>query len=108
MAKTYNLEIDAGATYTVTFVYKNDDGVPFDLTDYTVQCKFKNLMDNFVLTPTMTKNALDGEVVLSLTATQTGTLVNSPYLYQIELHGPDAEVIRLVQGQVSVSPEVVK
>jgi hypothetical protein len=51
---------------------------------------------------------LDGEVVLSLTATQTGTLVNSPYLYQIELHGPDAEVIRLVQGQVSVSPEVVK
>jgi hypothetical protein len=108
MAQTYNLNIDAGATYSVTFIYKNSEHIPFDLTDYTVQCKIKNLSDDFVLTPTMSKNDLLGEVILSLTATQTGTLVNSPYLYQIELHKLDGEVIRLVQGSVSVSPEVVK
>lgn len=106
MAKIYNLNIDAGATYTISFVYKNSESVPFDLTDYSVQCQFRTKDDTVKVSPTMTKEDLDGVVTLSLTAVQTSTLTDGPYDYAIELHGDD--VIRMIQGTVAVSPEVVR
>lgn len=108
MAKTYDLKIDAGTTYQVSFRYLQDDGVtPFDLTDYSVQCQFRDSEGNLVVEPDMQKFALTGEVLLKLTAAQTALLVDSPLQYGVELHSVD-DVIRLVQGQVWVSPEVVK
>lgn len=108
MAKKYNLQIDAGTTYSVGFIYKSDTGVLFDLTGYTVTCQIRSISPNaLILTPTMTKVDAEGLITLSLTATQTGTLTTIPYMYAIEI-AKDAEVIRVVQGEVIVSEEIVK
>ena len=108
MAKKYNLQIDAGTTYSVSFIYKSDTGVPFDLTGYSVVCQIRSVSPNaLILSPTMTKVDADGLITLSLTATQTGTLSTIPYIYAIEIT-KDAEVIRVVQGDVVVSEEIVK
>lgn len=108
MAKKYNLQIDAGTTYAISFIYKSDTGVPFDLTDYSVACQIRSVSPNaLILTPTMTKVDAEGLITLSLTATQTGTLTPIPYMYAIEI-SKDSEVIRVVQGDVIVSEEIVK
>lgn len=108
MAKKYNLQIDAGTTYSVSFIYKSDTGVPFDLTGYSVACQIRSVSPNaLILTPTMTKVDAEGLITLSLTATQTGTLTPIPYMYAIEI-SKDSEVIRVVQGDVVVSEEIVK
>jgi hypothetical protein len=108
MAKKYNLQIDAGTTYSIGFIYKNDTGVPFNLTGYTVACQIRSVSPNaLVLSPTMTKVDSEGLITLSLTAIQTGTLTPIPYVYAIEISS-GAEVIRVVQGDVIVSEEIVK
>lgn len=108
MAKTYDLKIDAGATYTVSFRYLENDGItPFDLTDYSVQCQFRDDTGNLVLTPDVQKVALEGLVILKVTAAESSAFSSSPLFYGVELHSVD-DVIRLVQGQVWVSPEVVR
>jgi hypothetical protein len=55
----------------------------------------------------MTKVSAEGLITLSLTAVQTGTLTPIPYVYAIEISS-GAEVIRVVQGDVIVSEEIVK
>jgi hypothetical protein len=108
MAKKYNLQIDAGTTYSIGFIYKSDTGVPFNLTGYTVACQIRSVSPNaLVLSPTMTKVDAEGLITLSLTAVQTGTLTPIPYMYAIEISS-GAEVIRVVQGEVIVSEEIVK
>jgi hypothetical protein len=107
MAKKYNLQIDAGTTYSIGFVYKDNNGNPFDLTDYTIQCQIRSVSPNaLAVSPTMTKVDAEGLITLSLTAAQTGALSTIPYMYAVELHGDD--VIRVVQGDVIVSEEIVK
>jgi hypothetical protein len=107
MAKKYNLQIDAGTTYSIGFVYKDNNGNPFDLTDYTIQCQIRSVSPNVLaVSPTMTKVDAEGLITLSLTAAQTGALSTIPYMYAVELHGDD--VIRVVQGDVVVSEEIVK
>jgi hypothetical protein len=108
MAKKYNLQIDAGTTYSIGFIYKSDTGVPFDLTNYSIQCQIRSVSPNaLILSPTMTKVSAEGLITLSLTAVQTGTLTPIPYMYAIEISS-GAEVIRVVQGDVIVSEEIVK
>jgi hypothetical protein len=107
MAKIFDLNVEAGATYTISFRYKDNNGTPFDLSDYTVQAQVRNSdTDELVFTPAITTEDVDGLVVMMFTDEQTSSFENNPYVYGIELHGDD--VIRLVQGKVFVSPEVVK
>ena len=107
MAKIFDLNVEAGATYTISFRYKDNNGTPFDLSDYTVQAQVRNSdTDELVFTPAITTEDVDGLVVMMFTDEQTSSFENNPYVYGVELHGDD--VIRLVQGKVFVSPEVVK
>ena len=107
MAKTYDLLVEAGATYSISFIYKNKQGVPFDLTGYEVMSQVRNIStDELMFSPSIETDDANGVVILSMSASQTALLVNNPYVYGVELHGDD--VIRLVQGKVFVSPEVVK
>jgi hypothetical protein len=110
MSFVYTMNIDAGATFTRQFEYLNDDGTPFDLSDYTAlfQARFKPDTD-LVLESEPTIDLETGTVSLTLTAEQTATLIRPEYVYAIELiHTTNEPVIRLVGGTILVSPEVVR
>lgn len=110
MADTYNLSIDAGATYTVEYEYTNEDGSIFDLTGYTAKMQVRDMPSSptYVLEVTPTLTIATGIIGVTLTATQTATLTNSKYVYAIELYGSGGYVIRPIEGTISVSPEVVR
>lgn len=112
MAVNVPLRIEAGATLpAITFYVTNSDGTVYDLTGYTAKAQFRQYPKSssalaLELTPTV--SALNGTVTLSATATQTATLTLPAYVYAIELtRASDGNVIRLADGQVTVSPETV-
>jgi hypothetical protein len=59
------------------------------------------------VTFTVTIDALNGEVTLSLTATQTAALTAGRYVYDVELT-IGSTVSRVIEGIVTVTPEVTK
>lgn len=107
MATNEPLSIDAGATYSVEFEFETAAGVPIDISTYVAafQIRKSPISDVAVITttPTITVN----KVLVSLTAIQTATLTEGPYVYGIEL-SKAAEVIRFVEGVITVTPEIVR
>jgi hypothetical protein len=109
MATTYNLSIDAGATFSVEFEYTNDDGSVFNLTGYTALLQVRDMPTSptVVLQVVPTLTIQTGIISVTFTATQTAALTNSRYVYAIELTSGNS-VIRLVEGYLIISPEVVR
>jgi hypothetical protein len=110
MAAVYTLHIDAGATFTRQFEYTNDDGSVVDLTGYSALMHVRPSTDgNLTLEHVPAINIATGTISITLTAAETSQLTLPEYVYAIELSAPGGEpVIRLVQGSIKVSPEVVR
>lgn len=112
MAGRYDVTVDAGATFSTVFTYKDANGVPIDLTGYTAQAMLRD--DPYsqaaaALTLTPTIDGPNGTVTLAMTAAETSTLTLDRYVYAIELTASGGEpVIRLVEGTMTMSPEVVR
>tara|TARA_R110000822_G_scaffold86391_5_gene201428 strand:- start:1014 stop:1349 length:336 start_codon:yes stop_codon:yes gene_type:complete len=105
-----NLYVEAGATYSRSLVYTNDNGSVFDLTGYTAELQVRESASSPTakLTVFPTIEVDTGTIAWEFTAVQTASLANELYVYAMELYGPDDLVIRLIQGAVTVSPEVVR
>lgn len=106
MAQSEPLHIDAGATYARQFKYAKDDGTAWS-EDYGCLLKVRDLDGNLALTVAPGFNRTTGDISLTLSAAQTGSLTQARYRWALELAG-DTETIRLIQGRVTVSPEVVR
>ena len=109
-AARYDLDLEAGASYAVTFEYKTAAGVAIDLTGYTAQAMIRQtatdegtpLVD---VAPAITPAT--GTVLLTLTPEQTRAALKGT-AWALELtHAGGAPVIRLAGGRVKTSPEVV-
>lgn len=111
MASISNLAIDQGTTYTATISVVNDSGTARNLTGYTGRAQLKRSYytnSNTAFTVTI-DNPTDGEIDLSLTATQTSALKAGRYVYDVELVETATNIVeRVVEGIVVVYPEVTK
>lgn len=106
MAGIQNLVIDQGTTFDITINVTLDDGSEKDLTDYTVSSQIrKSYYTNTYTAFTTSKQNLSGEITLSLTPTQTSALKAGRYVYDVEIASVD-ETVRIVEGIVTVTPEV--
>ena len=110
MAFIANLYIEAGATFTREITYTNEDGTLFDLTDYSAELQVRETVNSETATITKmpTISVADATISWTFTAAETATLTSDKYVYALELTKTDGTVIRLVQGDLTVSPEVVR
>jgi hypothetical protein len=110
MAANYGLEIEAGATFSLEFEYKNEDGTLFDFTGWTAKAQIRQTPSSASAVEITTAiNAATSVITISLTATQTSSLTFPLYVWAMELtQTATSKVIRLVEGGVKVSPEVVR
>lgn len=106
MAQNLPLHIDAGATFSRQFKFAKADGTAW-ASDYNTRVVVRDLDGVKALDVVPTFNRTTGDITLSLTATQTATLTQPRYRWALELVGT-AETLRLLQGRVSVSSQVVK
>lgn len=108
MATVQNIVIDQGTTFTLDVSLTNDDGTEKDLSNYTVSAQLrKSYYTNTYTAFTTAKVDATGEITISLTATQTSDLKAGRYVYDIEIEG-NSETLRILEGIVTVTPEVTK
>lgn len=110
MAAVSNLAIDQGTTYSVTITVNDATGSARDLNGFTGRAQMRRSYfssSNVAFTVSI-DNPLDGEVILSLSSAQTANLKYGRYVYDVELVSNSTTVERVVEGIVTVYPEVTK
>ena len=113
-AATTNLIIDQGATWEITFTYKNINGTPINLTGYTAALQLRTSYDAVSSSLSLTSpsggivmGGTAGTIAITASATQTGGLAAGEYVYDLEIT-TGSKVTRLVQGRITVTPQVTR
>ena len=109
MATKANLVIDQGSTYSTDLTLTDENGDPLNLSGYAANSQIRKWYSstNASATFTTTINANSGVITLGLTANQTSNLVAGRYVYDVEIND-GGEVSRIVEGIVTVTPQVTR
>jgi hypothetical protein len=110
MATKANLVIDQGSTYSTTLNLTDENGDPLNLDGFTAKSQIRKwyTSSNSIFFSTSI-NSISGQITLSLTALQTANLVATRYVYDVEITETSTNAVsRIVEGIVTVTPEVTK
>tara|TARA_B100000941_G_scaffold287953_1_gene264023 strand:- start:1038 stop:1367 length:330 start_codon:yes stop_codon:yes gene_type:complete len=109
MAAVTNLKIDQGASFSSDITVTNTDGDAVDLTGFTAEAKLaKSHGTTQTSFTTSITNASGGIITISLNDSQTSALeAPSRYVYDVYItKTADSTVTRVIEGVITVSPEV--
>ena len=117
-AATYDFEIEQGATLNKGLVWKSSTGALVNLSGYTARMQLRpSVSSDTVLLELTTENGgitlggTAGTIDLYVGATATAAINWEGGVFDLEIIHPGAlpdDVTRIVQGTVSVSPEVTR
>jgi len=109
-AATYNLLIDAGATYTKTFTYKDSAGDAIDLTGYTAALQARQqkgdvatILDLTIANGGITMGGAAGTILVTITDTLTSAMTVQRGVYDLLLTDGSGNITRLVEGYTILS-----
>ena len=109
MATKANITIDQGTTFSTVITLADEDNVLIDLTGYTANSQIrKHYSSSNSQAFSISLGGASGTVTMSLTSTQTSNLVAGRYVYDVELKSSSNVVSRIVEGIVTVTPEVTR
>lgn len=110
MASIVYLDIDQGSDFGVELDIQNDDGTPMNLVGFQVYSQFRksyNSVIGYEFTTTVL-NGVQGKIQLSLSGTTSSDIRPGRYLYDIEVYSPGNRKTRIVEGIVTINPEITK
>lgn len=113
MAGTLNLTLAQGSTWSVTLTYKDANGAAINLSGYSaaMQVRVSHAATSTVLSLTsgsgITLGGAAGTITISVTAIATAAIEAGTYVYDLELV-TGATVTRLIEGSLTVTPEVTR
>jgi hypothetical protein len=112
MAIVANLIIDQGSDFTSTITLEDTVGNALDLTNYSVRGQVRRTYTSstsFPFTCSKLTSQGQGKIKIQLSPTQTAAMKSGRYVYDVEIvHSTGTPVIRVVEGQVSVTPRVTR
>ena len=106
-----NIVVRQGATFKVDFECFAVTNNPTNLSGWSVRGQMRKSHANSTKTDlTVTHDNTGGKITATLTAAQTTALTAGSYVYDIELYNADTppEVVRVVEGIITVTPEVTR
>jgi hypothetical protein len=109
MATKANLVIDQGSTYSTDLTLTDENGDPLNLDGYVANSQIRKWYSSTNASATFTTsiNVASGVITLGLTANQTSNLISGRYVYDVEIT-EGGEVSRIVEGIVTVTPQVTR
>lgn len=110
MAAIAYLDIDQGSDFTAEMTLENEDGTPINLYGFQVYSQFRKSYGSLVghsFTVTVT-DAVGGTIELSLAGTYSSGIRPGRYLYDVEITNLDNRKTRVVEGIVTINPEITK
>ena len=109
-AGIYNFTLEQGATFNRQLTVQENNSA-LNLTGFTAAMQLRSTYDTSTVALSVTcavVNATQGLLSISATASSTAALEEGIYVYDLELSSAAGVVTRLIQGQVTVSPEVTR
>lgn len=115
-----NLYIEQGATFNLSFVWNEGTseaiGAPVDLTGCKARMQIRSKQGQPVIvdassegdSPAIILGDATGAVEVTLTDEMTDLLTIKSGLYDLEIEFPDGTVYRLLEGSVTVSPNITQ
>lgn len=109
MATKQNLYVDQGTSFLQTFTLRNPDGTLLDITGYTGRAQFRKEYTsteafNFVVS----LGGNTGVVTIALTPNTTSNVSAGRYVYDVEIESNTGVVTRLLEGFITLTPEVTR
>ena len=112
----YDIVIQQGATFSLAATWRDSSSSPVDLTGYTAraQVRASYSASSALVSLTSTNGGIvlggiNGTIALTISATSTAAL-SAPWVgvWDLELQSGGGEVTRLLEGAVTVTPEVTR
>ena len=115
MAAVYDITIEQGATFRLSLIWKDSSNVPVNLTGYTARMQVRRSYTDTVIQLAMTTEGgsitlggAAGTINVVSAATATEDIAARAGVYDLELMSSDGVVTRLVEGKVTIKPEVTR
>jgi len=111
-AATYDLVVDQGSDFAIDLAI-TEGGVAKNLTGYSGRAQIRSTHTASSVAASFSCSivgaASNGVLKLELSASTTTNIAAGRYVYDLEIHtGSDAVVKRLIQGSVTIHPEVTR
>ena len=111
MAAKANILIDQGTDFSTTLTVTDDDGSAIDLTGFTGSAQLRKhytstTSTNFTVSFESPRST--GKVTISLSRAVTANLESGRYVYDVEITNAANNRSRLVEGIVTITPEVTR
>jgi hypothetical protein len=110
-AGTYNLVIDQGSDFALDLVIK-EGGSALNLANYSGRAQLRTSVDASSASATFTvtvTNASNGALKMQLPAATSSGISAGQYVYDLEIYtSADSIVKRIMQGDVTITPEVTR
>jgi len=104
-----NFTIDAGGTLVREFIYKDDNGDTIDISRYQARAQVrKSTFKELIIDSEPTIDPETFLITMTWTAAQTSKLVESNYVYGLEIYNEAGDVAVLTRGILTVNQEIVK
>lgn len=108
MATKLNLFIDQGTDFSTTIEVADDNGDPINLSTYTGRSQMrKHYTSTSYHAFTVTGDA-NGVITVSMNAATTANIAGGRYVWDLELVSSGNVVSRIVEGIVTINPEVTR
>ena len=110
MAAITNFYIDTGSTFGAVISVKGSDGLPLNLTGYSVTSYIRK---SYASSTHIDFNATiysttAGQVRISLTDENTTDVKPGRYMYDIEIQNSAGERLRVSEGIIIFTPQITK
>ena len=110
MATISNLFVDAGSDYSNIITVSATNGQALNLTGYTVASQMRKSYGSttvYSFAPSL-YDALNGKVRLQLSASTSSSIPAGRWLYDVEITSPSGTKTRVVEGIVTITPEITR
>lgn len=108
MAAKVNIVLDQGTTFNTSFSFSNDDDVSIDFSSYTANSQIRKSYTSSTAYTFTVGLGNNGIITLSMNAATSSTITAGRYLYDLEVQDANGVRSRLVEGIVTVTPEITR
>lgn len=110
MATVANIFVDRDSDYSNIITVSSSSGAPLNLTGYTVASQIRKSYSSSIAYNFTSSifNAASGQVRLQLAASASRDIPPGRYLYDVEITSPSGTKTRVVEGIVTVTPEITQ
>jgi hypothetical protein len=108
MATKLNLFIDQGTDFSTTIEVADDEGTVIDLSTYTGRSQMRKHYTSTTFNSFVVTGDANGVITVSMNAATSANITGGRYVWDLELVSSGNVVSRIVEGIVTINPEVTR